>query len=154
MKTDFDLEKVEELASRGLTQAQIAEYFGVAGSTVCTHKKYPEFAQALDRGRAQGISEVANALFDKAVGGDTASMIFYLRSRAGWAEPQRAKPSAAQEARKVSELPTEELNALVAETLREWGDDEAKEHVDAFLMWWAQKMDEVHAFLREAFDDD
>ena len=42
-KTEFDLKKVEELASNGLNQSQIARYFGVKPETISQHKKYEDF---------------------------------------------------------------------------------------------------------------
>lgn len=59
----FDLKKVEELASRGLTDKQIADYFGVAASTVGRHKHLEGFSTAHSKGRAVGVSAVANALY-------------------------------------------------------------------------------------------
>ena len=49
------------------------------------------FACALKKGRAEGIKEVANALFEKALGGDTAAAIFFLKTRAGWSEKLEGK---------------------------------------------------------------
>lgn len=78
-----DFEKVEELASHGLTQAQIALALGISESTLYEKKKtFSEFSEAIKRGQAKGIEAVANALWDSAVGsGNVTAMIFYLKNR-------------------------------------------------------------------------
>lgn len=43
-----------------------------------------EFAEAIKRGQALGIEEVANALFENAKGGNVTAQIFYLKARAQW----------------------------------------------------------------------
>lgn len=153
MKTEFDLEKVEELASKGLTQSQIAEYFGVSPSTISAHKKDSDFARALAKGKAHGIAKVANALFDKATGGDTTAMIFYLRARAGWVEPQRIKQEITQDTENVKKMSTEELNASIVSMLKEWGDEEAGHHVNAFLHWVGEEIGKTKQWLRDTCHD-
>lgn len=75
-------EEAEEMASRGLTIAQIADCLGVSDATVYERQKeYPEFLESIKRGRSQGINKVTSALFDKALEGDNTCMIFYLKSR-------------------------------------------------------------------------
>ncbi len=83
-KLDFDLKKVEELAAQGLTQVQIADYFGVSQKAITAHKKYPEFAEALNRGKSTGISNVANTVYEAAMKGDLGAAMFFLRSRGNW----------------------------------------------------------------------
>jgi hypothetical protein len=41
------------------------------------------------RGRSRAISDIAGSLISKAREGDTASMIFYLKTQAGWREVSR-----------------------------------------------------------------
>lgn len=81
--------KAREMASRGLTVAQIADCLGVSDATVYERQKeYPEFLEAIKRGRSEGINQVTNKLFEKAVDGDNTCMIFYLktRDRESWGE--------------------------------------------------------------------
>lgn len=93
-KAVFDLEKVEKLASRGLTQEQIAWSFGYAPSTLSMQKKKSiELDEAIKRGRAKGIAVMANALFDQGVAGNTASAIFWLKNNAGWTDRQSMEVS-------------------------------------------------------------
>ena len=86
---ELTCKKAKDMASRGLTILQIADCLGVSHTTIYERQnEFPEFAEAIKRGRSQGIKEVANALFDKAVGGDTTSMIFYpkKRDRESWGD--------------------------------------------------------------------
>ena len=136
-KINFDLGKVEELASRGLTDGEIADYFAVAASTISNHKVDKGFSVAHKKGRAIGISAVANALYEKAVGGDTAAMIFYLRSRAGWIEPQRIKQELITKDKAAIEMSDGELNAQISEMLLEWTDEETARYASAFAPWLA-----------------
>jgi predicted transcriptional regulator len=81
--------KAREMASRGLTVAQIADCLGVSDATIYERQKeYPEFLEAIKRGRSEGINQVTNKLFEKAVDGDNTCMIFYLktRDRESWGE--------------------------------------------------------------------
>ena len=47
-------------------------------------RELSEFNYALEKGRADGIAHVANRLFEAAIRGEHAPMIFYLKARAGW----------------------------------------------------------------------
>lgn len=80
--TDELLDKVEHYASRGLTQAQIAYNLGVRPETITRAKgRSEQLEQAIKRGQAKGISEVANALYDNAVGGNLGAICFYMKNR-------------------------------------------------------------------------
>ena len=55
--------KAREMASRGLTVAQIADCLGVSDATVYERQKeYPEFLEAIKRGRSEGIKEVTKQI--------------------------------------------------------------------------------------------
>lgn len=81
--SEDDLEKIEKLASQGLNLDQISRAIGICNSTLYAKKasNYPEIQDAIDAGRAKGIKEVTNALFEKAKKGDNVSMIFFLKNR-------------------------------------------------------------------------
>lgn len=82
-----DLDKVEALAARGLTEEQIAHSLGVCYDTLNERKKeLSEFAEAIKRGKNKGIAAVANKLYDNAQVGNVSAQIFYLKCRAGWKE--------------------------------------------------------------------
>jgi|TARA_R110000744_G_C19265801_1_gene551869 hypothetical protein len=86
IKIDNDLcLKAESLAAQGLTADQIASVLGMGESTLYEkQKQYPEFSEAIKKGRSKGIATITNTLFNKAKSGDNTAMIFYLKNRAGW----------------------------------------------------------------------
>jgi hypothetical protein len=89
--TDEINDQAQEMASRGLTVAQIADCLGLGERTVYEKQKdYPQFMQAIKKGRAEGLQSVSNALFEKATQGNVTAMIYYLktRDRANWGENQ------------------------------------------------------------------
>nr|DAJ22127.1 MAG TPA: terminase small subunit [Myoviridae sp. ctDdE54] len=89
-KIAIDLAQVELFASRGLTREQIAAALGISYSTLNRRSKdLEDLESAIKRGESRGIAKVANALFDKAVKGNTAAQIFFLKARAGWKETNR-----------------------------------------------------------------
>jgi hypothetical protein len=84
-KLKIDLKQVEEFASQGLSQEQIAAALGISARTLGARKaESAEFAEAIKKGQAKGIQEVANALFQNAKGGNVTAQIFFLKARAQW----------------------------------------------------------------------
>lgn len=87
--TDEEMAQVEALASC-LTVDQIADYIGVGKTNFYQiMERQPEVGERYKKGSAKVISEVANNLISKAKEGDTTSMIFYLKTRAGWRETNK-----------------------------------------------------------------
>ena len=87
----IDCNKAQEMASRGLTVAQIASCLGISETTLYKKQsEYAEFMDAIKKGRAEGINQVSNALFEKAKQGNVTAMIYYLktRDRENWGENQ------------------------------------------------------------------
>lgn len=83
------LEQTEKLAGLGLNKKQIAEALGIHYSTLAEKQnEYPEFDEAIKKGKAKGIAHVAGKLMAKVSALDTASIIFYLKTQAGWRESQ------------------------------------------------------------------
>jgi hypothetical protein len=81
--------EVETLAAL-LNQDQIADYLGIGRTTFhAIMGRDPDVAERHKRGKAKAIAHVANGLLQKARGGDTTSMIFYLTTQAGWRETDR-----------------------------------------------------------------
>ena len=79
--------EVEKLASRGLTKEQIADCLGIHYDTLNEKSKaYPEFAEAIKRGQASGIDQVANSLFENAMKGNVTAQIFFMKARAKWSD--------------------------------------------------------------------
>ena len=84
-------QEAREMASNGLTVAQIADCLGMSESTLYgKQNEYTEFVGAIKRGRAEGFHKVSNALFEKATQGNVTAMIYYLkvRDRENWGENQ------------------------------------------------------------------
>jgi hypothetical protein len=52
-------------------------------------KKYVEFVEAIKRGNAAGVGQIANALFEQALAGQVAAAIFYMKNRANWTDKQQ-----------------------------------------------------------------
>ena len=89
--TDTVCQEAREMASNGLTVAQIADCLGISESTLYAKQgEYKEFMEAIKKGRAEGIHKVSNALFVKATRGNVTAMIYYLkvRDRENWGENQ------------------------------------------------------------------
>jgi predicted transcriptional regulator len=64
--TDTVCQEAREMASNGLTVAQIANCLGISESTLYAKQgEYTEFLDAIKRGRAEGLNKVSNALFEK-----------------------------------------------------------------------------------------
>ena len=77
--------KAKKFASQGMTQEQIAQALGMGETTFYEKQaKYPEFAEAIKHGQANGIQKVTNSLFKTANKGNVAAQIFYLKNRAQW----------------------------------------------------------------------
>ena len=87
MIVDVDLERVQELASRGLTLEQIAVALGISPRTLYNRRrKFAEVADAIKKGRALGVAAVASKLWEAAMAGNITAIIFYLKTRGGWSE--------------------------------------------------------------------
>lgn len=85
--TDEICKQAEALAARGMNQSQIAMALGMGESTLYEKlAAFPEFAEAIKKGKAKGIAVVTQALMEKVKGLDTAAIIFYLKTQAGWRE--------------------------------------------------------------------
>lgn len=78
--------EVETLAAV-LSTEQIADYFGIGRRTFWDMMaRDEEIAAHYKRGKARAIGAIAQGLIQKARSGDTTSMIFFLKTQAGWRE--------------------------------------------------------------------
>lgn len=76
--------KVKAMSAFGITQPQMCAYLGISEDTLQRH-----YRNELDTAQVDANLKVANRLFRKATeDGDTSSMIFWLKTRAGWKEPK------------------------------------------------------------------
>ena len=73
--------KVFSLSIVGTRYEDIALVLGISHDTLTKHYK-----GELEKGRIEANAAVAGTLYEKAKQGDTSSMIFWLKTRAGWSE--------------------------------------------------------------------
>jgi transcriptional regulator with XRE-family HTH domain len=88
---EIDLDKVEELASLGLSEQQIADSLGISRSTLSRRKNDNEtFDTALRKGKAKAkaIVKASSALMTQIEKGSLRAIIFYLKCRGGWREEE------------------------------------------------------------------
>lgn len=65
------VQQVEGLCRIGAIDTDIADFFGVHVDTIYTWKNvYPEFSEAIKRGKAEADREIAEKLFDRASGAE------------------------------------------------------------------------------------
>ena len=79
--TDLTRETVQMHTIVGTPQADVARVLGIDAKTL---RKY--YRDELDLGKAEANATIGGTLFKKAKGGDTAAMIFWMKTRAGWRE--------------------------------------------------------------------
>jgi hypothetical protein len=79
--TEATRETVRLHATVGTTQEVIADIIGIDPKTLRKH-----YREELDQSSAKAIAQVGGHLYRKAIGGDTAAMIFWMKTRAGWRE--------------------------------------------------------------------
>lgn len=79
--TDKQREMVQLHATVGTSQAIIADMLGIDDKTLRKH-----YREELDQSLAKANASIGGALFNKAKGGDTAAMIFWMKTQAGWKE--------------------------------------------------------------------
>lgn len=84
--SDDERKQVEALSGYGLPQEQIAILIrgGIGLDTLREH-----FATELVSGKAKANGQVGKTLFQKAMGGDTAAMIWWSKAQMRWAETQK-----------------------------------------------------------------
>lgn len=108
-RIDIDIDRVAELAGRGLTQAEICAVMGVSEDTLSRRKHDTAvFAEAIKAGRAKAAQDVANALYEKAtVEKDLGAIIWYEKTRRGLSD--RIQQNITLD---VSKLSDDELRAI------------------------------------------
>jgi transposase-like protein len=79
--TEAQRQLVQLHATIGTPQKEIARIIGIDDKTLSKH-----YREELDLAMAKANAAIGGALFNKAKGGDTAAMIFWMKTRAGWRE--------------------------------------------------------------------
>lgn len=76
------LEQIELHASRGLSQQQICHALGISETWWYDAKqKSTEISESFKRGKAKGLAEVSNAIYEQALNGSTGAACFFLKNR-------------------------------------------------------------------------
>lgn len=87
------IDKIKEMSGL-MTQEQMYHYFGIGKDTWYDRKaKNAEMADAIKSGESRKILEVASKLFDEIKAGNVTAMIFYLKTKARWAEHAKLQVS-------------------------------------------------------------
>ena len=68
-------------ATVGTQQCVISDILGIDDKTLRKH-----YREELDQAKAKANATIGGALFNKAKGGDTAAMIFWMKTQAQWRE--------------------------------------------------------------------
>lgn len=84
--TEEDRQQVEKLAGLGLSQDQISALIqdGIAKNVLLEY-----FPRELELGKAKAHAKIGGKLFQKAMDGDTASLIWWTKTQMRWAETQK-----------------------------------------------------------------
>lgn len=85
--TDKTRKMAESLSACGISHEEIANTLDISHDTLTRHYK-----KELKNGLTKANFAIAQSLYKKAQGGDTACMIFWLKTRARWRETGDEKP--------------------------------------------------------------
>lgn len=88
--TAEQIAKIEMLAQY-LTLEQIADHLGICRKTLLNKRKeHPEIEASYRKGKAKAIETTAQSLMSNIAAGKEASIIFFLKTQAGWKEAGNA----------------------------------------------------------------
>lgn len=108
--TDEQVGQIEKLAPV-MTQAQIADFFGISDRTLRQRLADDErVSAAYKKGRATAIGMAGSNLLSLVRDRNLGAICFYLKTQAGWNETQVVKV----DSEKIKDLSDAELDALVA----------------------------------------
>ena len=79
--TEATRQTVQLHTTVGTDQETIARVLGIDAKTLRKH-----YRDELDLAKAKANATIGGALFNKAKSGDTAAMIFWMKTQAGWRE--------------------------------------------------------------------
>lgn len=95
--TEQSRELAQTLSGYGIPQQQIALLIGISLPTLHDH-----YRDDLDIGMANANSKIAGTLFNQAMNGNTAALIFWSKARMGWSEKQDITISGGEKPLEVS----------------------------------------------------
>lgn len=82
--TDEERKAIEQMVAIGLNQEQIAIVIGRSVDSLDRHCRHE-----LDAGKLKANAKIGGKLFEKAMNGDTAALIFWAKTQMGWKETDR-----------------------------------------------------------------
>ena len=95
--TDKDKKTVKSMCAFGIPQLDIAAVIGITDKTLRKHYRHE-----LDVATAEANAKIANVLYNKCIiDQDTASVIFWLKTRAKWSETTNLNHSGGVEITKI-----------------------------------------------------
>jgi len=108
--TQEERDLVEAMSGHGVPQEQIAALIrgGIDDNTLVKH-----FKAELLAGKAKANAQIGSTLFDKAMSGDTAALIFWAKTQMRWKETK------VQEIREEPTLTPEQRKAKIRELMEE-----------------------------------
>ena len=107
-----DMKQVESYGALGMTSQQIADCMGISAGHMCAmQNEFPEFYDAIKRGKAKGIAMVTSELIKNVKAKNVTAQIFYLKCQAKWREES-------QEIKNQQEQLKESFEALKEEVQR------------------------------------
>lgn len=86
-RIELDIQHIEALAGRGLTESEICDCIGISQATLIRRKHENEdFVNAIKRGKSKAHAVVANALYEAATSGQSWAVVWYEKTRRGLTE--------------------------------------------------------------------
>jgi len=113
--------ELEKLAAI-LTMEQIADFFGMANSTLRRKMAEDEgIKSAYKRGKAKAVSGVGQTLLSLAKEGNITAICFYLKTQAGWRETQVVESKNTNETvhRVIFEMPDNQRSVEMPQSFEE-----------------------------------
>ena len=112
--SEAELAKIHLYAGLGSTQAQIATMIGKSVDLLQMNKTAHA---AWKKGQADTLAKVAGKLVQKALAGDTASIIFYLKTQGGWREVDRVEHTGNVNVRHTTNIPMHQLSTAALQEI-------------------------------------
>jgi hypothetical protein len=82
---------VTELTAFGITQEKVAHRLDISVDTLARH-----YRSELNNAKTNAVHQVATGLFDKAINGDIAAQMFYLKTQGRWREKDPEEDTASK----------------------------------------------------------
>ena len=96
-RIQIDLNRVEELAAQGLSQAEICATLGISDDTLTRRKRdSADFAEALKKGKSKATATISNKLFELAKGGNVSAIVWWEKTRAGFSDRMKSEVTVRQ----------------------------------------------------------